>query len=89
MTLAFVPLIPGALRKSETGSGSSARVKPTSAGNANAPFESASSKLNSEPAPEPHIHRDPIITLERQGDTITHIRVQCPCGQVTELKCNY
>lgn len=31
----------------------------------------------------------PQITFQRQGDQITHIRIQCSCGQVIELNCEY
>jgi hypothetical protein len=79
MTLAFIPLIPGSLGKAD-GAGA-ARLKPMSAN-----FEPT--KTVAEPE-TPHVHRDPKITLERQGETITHIRVECGCGQVIELKCEY
>ncbi len=79
MTLGFVPLVPGVLAK-----GSKSRTAPAPSD----AFESAESRLNS-PVPEPHVHKDSTITVERQGDTITHIRVQCGCGHVTELKCEY
>jgi hypothetical protein len=42
------------------------------------------------PAAAPHVqHGPPKVTLEKQGDTITHIRIECSCGQITELKCEY
>ena len=82
MTLAFVPLVAGAMRKAE--GAAPTRLKPISGG-----FEAMTpSQAKTEPH-EPHIHRDPKITLERQGETITHIRVECGCGQVIELKCEY
>ncbi len=31
----------------------------------------------------------PVVTLQRDGDRVTHIRVQCACGQVIELECAY
>jgi hypothetical protein len=31
----------------------------------------------------------PVITLQRNGDTVSRIRVQCSCGQVIELNCVY
>mgnify|MGYP003351691884 CR=1 FL=1 len=79
MTLAFVPLIPGALAKGENAGPT--RLKPLSTN-----FEPTKAKAEPEPA---HVHREPKITLERQGETITHIRVECGCGQVIELKCDY
>jgi hypothetical protein len=31
----------------------------------------------------------PKLTLQRQGDAVSVIRVECGCGQVIELKCVY
>jgi hypothetical protein len=31
----------------------------------------------------------PKITCQRDGDRITQIRIQCACGQVIELACDY
>jgi hypothetical protein len=31
----------------------------------------------------------PVITLQRNGDVISAIRVQCSCGQIIELNCLY
>ena len=82
MTEAFVPLMPGALPGSNPGG--AFRLKPISNS-----FEPTTAP---KPAPEAALHPahgEPKITLERQGEVITHIRVQCGCGQVMELKCEY
>lgn len=31
----------------------------------------------------------PTVTLQKDGDRVTHIRVQCACGEVIELECSY
>jgi len=31
----------------------------------------------------------PVVTLQRQGDVVSSIRIQCGCGQVIELNCVY
>ena len=31
----------------------------------------------------------PKVTLQRQGDVVSAIRIQCSCGQVIELNCVY
>ncbi|MGD0060206.1 MAG: hypothetical protein ABSD58_12390 [Verrucomicrobiia bacterium] len=31
----------------------------------------------------------PAITLQRDGDRVSHIIVRCSCGQVIELACQY
>ena len=94
MTAAFVPLVPGTPAAANQTTFIT-RVKPISAP-APASFEPAlPAKFKPEsaapaPAPAPHIpHGPPKITLERQGEIITHIRIECSCGQVTELKCEY
>lgn len=92
MTQAFVPLVPGALRAAEP-SGST-RLKAVSSGPVQPLFQLATpaSRLNDTNASATNghtAHGEPKITLERQGEIVTHIRVQCGCGQVIELKCEY
>jgi hypothetical protein len=90
MTAAFVPLVPGSLRTAESFGAS--RLKPISGAAASTfqPGAPATLKTEKPSAAATHTdHGEPKITLERQGDTITHIRVQCACGQVIELKCQY
>src|SRR6185369_11463795 len=37
-----------------------------------------------------HAHSgQPTISLERNGDRVTSIRIECACGQVIELDCRY
>ena len=31
----------------------------------------------------------PSVTLQRTGETVTGIRIQCSCGRVTDLTCVY
>ena len=53
------------------------------------------SAVRPQSAPVPtanHTHTEtvePVITLKREGDRVTVIEVQCSCGQVIELKCDY
>jgi hypothetical protein len=43
----------------------------------------------------PHTHGTagtggkPVVTLQREGDRVTGICVECACGQVIELACSY
>lgn len=32
---------------------------------------------------------EPRVTLQRDGDRVTHLRIQCPCGQIMDLACVY
>ncbi len=34
-------------------------------------------------------HGKPVVTVERDGDRVTSIRVQCGCGDTIELDCLY
>ena len=31
----------------------------------------------------------PKVTLQRNGNQVTHIRIECGCGEVIELACEY
>jgi hypothetical protein len=31
----------------------------------------------------------PTVTLQRQGEVVSGIRIECACGQVIELSCAY
>jgi hypothetical protein len=31
----------------------------------------------------------PTVVLQRDGERVTGIRIDCPCGQVIELDCSY
>ncbi|HEX4120249.1 MAG TPA: hypothetical protein VH619_06525 [Verrucomicrobiae bacterium] len=45
-----------------------------------------------DPAPGERPHQScaaPAVTVQRQGDIISGIRVECGCGQVIELACSY
>ena len=32
---------------------------------------------------------EPKVTLQREGDRVTGIQIQCTCGQLIELACQY
>jgi hypothetical protein len=32
---------------------------------------------------------EPRVTVQRDGDRITHLRIQCSCGQILDLACVY
>lgn len=31
----------------------------------------------------------PTVSLQKDGDRVTHIRIECGCGEVIELECSY
>lgn len=37
----------------------------------------------------PVVPPEPVVTLVRDGEKITHITIQCRCGEVIELACAY
>ncbi len=57
------------------------------------PFHALSRTQPSAPVPAPSNavahHGEPKVMLIRAGDCITHIRMQCGCGDVMELQCVY
>lgn len=85
MTQTFVPLLPGVMRVAEPATPT--RLRPISSA---APKFEATQMPSAEMPTEPHGgHGEPKVTLERQGETITHIRIECSCGKILELKCEY
>lgn len=82
MTPAFTPLVPGSLRTAEAAA--PVRLKPLTPDSPQFHTAPIIEKADAHQG-----HSEPKITLERNGDVITHIRVQCGCGQVIELKCSY
>ena len=85
---AFVPLDPGSGTPTKPGTApASLKVVPKSGpGSDFTPFQLPG---------VPHVHTTvglgakPIITLERDGERVTGIRIECVCGQVIELTCSY
>lgn len=83
----FIPLIIKAA-SADSAEPFRAKVLPGASSHA-VPFHTAT------PAPAAasltaHRHsNEPQITLTRDGDRITSIRVQCSCGEVMDLQCDY
>lgn len=42
-----------------------------------------------QPGEKPGKCSQPEIILQRDGDRVTQIRIQCGCGQIIELGCQY
>jgi hypothetical protein len=60
-------------------------VAKAEAGPAFAPLPtSASAHLHATTGPG-----KPVVTLQREGECVTGIRIECVCGQIIELACSY
>ncbi len=82
MNSSFAPIVPAKSGASQV-SGRSFNLKVCSEPAANqsfAPFRPAS-------GPPAHSALAPAITLQREGDRVKRITIQCGCGQVIELEC--
>lgn len=42
-----------------------------------------------QPVPTPSVHRAPRLTLHRQGERVVGITIECGCGEIIELACQY
>ena len=84
----FVPFdpVPGSGAKIPGAFGGLKVVPIAEAGPAFAPLQTSSSV---------HAHAaaagsgKPVVTLQRDGDRVTAIRIECVCGQIIELACSY
>lgn len=94
----FVPFL-SAIR-GKTGHGSS-NVVSGAAGASTTPFAPMTSASVSaaapaslstgHPAPHSHTHSGggTLVELKRTGDKVTQIRIQCRCGEIIDLDCEY
>lgn len=85
MKPAFVPFVPSSAGSAPaSGPGLPKMLSAASAAKLFHPLKAG------EPAgATPHPAGEPKVTVERNGDCITKIKIQCSCGQVIELACSY
>jgi hypothetical protein len=89
MSEGFVPL---AAKPSGDHSAEPFRLKVLANANGPAvPFQPIGALRGASPAPSAHGEHagQPQVSLVREGDRITGVRVQCGCGEVIELQCVY
>jgi hypothetical protein len=92
MSAAFLPLVPGKPVPTPPRGRLGAAVPAVQPGDVpggkfaglTAPPESLA-----RPEPDSACDREPVLTLRRDGDQLTHIEITCGCGRVTLLKCEY
>lgn len=88
----FVPLLPAGLKQPAVPAASaSLKVQPRPATNDSfQPLVLGNAPTNADlPSLCNQANGVPQVTLQRDGDRVTRIRVQCSCGQVAELECVY
>ena len=83
MTDSFVPLMTAPPAAGEAGM---FRLRVLPQAEAKAVFEPLA---NGHTAPPAKPCAPPAVTLQRQGDLVSSIRIECGCGQVIELACGY
>jgi hypothetical protein len=85
----FHPLLPGS-GSAPGGMSASGRLKILPAGEAQDKFQPVTpDHTAAASAPSCAAPQKPTITLQRDGQRVTHIRIQCSCGQVINLDCEY
>jgi len=86
-TDSFVPLIAAASNASSEGANFQATILPQP-DNAQK-FQAAESSIAASPAPGRGSPCEPRVNIQRDGDRISGIQIQCSCGQVIDLACVY
>jgi hypothetical protein len=83
----FTPLTPATLVSGGAPSAisSAGSFKPLPAP-ASASAAAAATSANAAPG---NCAAKPTVTLQRKGNVVTSIRVQCACGQVLDINCQY
>jgi hypothetical protein len=86
----FVPLFPAPSPSAARLAGSTETVKkPFQPFHGKTAAALPSSADSSPPPPANSNHDQPQLTVEREGERITHIHVQCRCGERIDLECSY
>lgn len=52
-------------------------------------LETPRSAMASHPAAGEKKLAEPRVTVQREGDRVTHLRIQCTCGQIMDIACVY
>lgn len=82
----FIPFLSAAKSLPVAGSPSAPHFRPV----ASAAASGNTAFLAKQPGPIPgHAHGELKIELKRDGDRVSQIRIQCRCGEVIELDCEY
>jgi hypothetical protein len=84
MSNSFVPLIDVPASAGDT---ATFQLTVLSQAEAKAAFEAMLADPERQPAPNHPC--EPKVTLQRKGDVVCGIRIECGCGQVIELECIY
>jgi len=83
MSESFIPLVPASAGSREA---AFAPIQTTELSPRDGPFAPASPRAGGS---EPSLCAKPVVTLRRDGEIVSGIRIQCGCGQVVDLTCVY
>jgi hypothetical protein len=78
----FIPLFPSARSSHAPSFSSVATAGPASS---NTAFATKAASV----ATAGHVHRQVSIEIKRDGERISQVRIQCRCGELIELDCEY
>ena len=84
----FVPFDPAPPSAQKSG-GTAPGLKVVPKGEAGTSFSPLQSPASAHAHAAAGAAGKPVVTLQREGERITGIRVECVCGQVFELACSY
>jgi len=83
----FIPLAPPASLSKDSAFGSlSSNVLPHALAT---PAFQALMPASADQSRSPEVCSKPVVTLQRNGNTVSGIRIQCGCGNVIDLTCLY
>ena len=88
-TEAFVPLTAASLKPGERQEFSVSVMLQPERAQSFKPLEFEGTVPVSGSAPRHGKTCDPRVSIQREGDQVTGIRIQCGCGQVIDLACVY
>ena len=82
----FIPFFP---QTANTGSFTPSTAKGTELASAPPSVRLVNPKATAEAIRLSDASPQPVVTLQREADRVTRIRIQCACGEVIDLDCLY
>jgi hypothetical protein len=92
MSSAFVPFLKRGGKSTPVSSGATLPAMSDSAAGASAfaaLVSNGTTATTATDAPNCAAGGKPTVSLQKEGDRVTQIRIQCSCGEVIELACDY
>jgi hypothetical protein len=85
----FIPFVPAKVPVAQVAQAAAQLQVLPPAEASSPPFKAVSAAAHLHSMTAAGLSQPPKITLQRTGEKVTGIRIECTCGQMIELECSY